>query len=361
MKSVLPPSDTTLIQTHNTNSNIHVVRPDSAKLPKQENRSDSSAKTKSQSSTVEFPKSNHAEVKVLSDTTLQEHDTTFLSLPFDGIVGIGGESFQLVNLNLVSRFNSVVFSSKKECYHFGRFSNQVFVSDSGKSSALGQPKVLEPCFFQSGWFFSVILFMVIGFASFRVLYGKFFSLIVAGALNSREAGRFYTSKTNQFPQIKLITYTILLLAIGVFSFNFFHLYDRSFEPSLSTLFYIFAVIAVYMFYRNVVSSLIRIVSNEREYFQLHDYNLFIYNFIITIIVFASAFVSIYLPEGEQLFPLIVGLTLSFIVLIFRTIRSFEIFIRNRFSIFYWILYFCALEVLPLAGLYFGFKRLVIIA
>jgi len=64
MKSVLPPSDTTLIQTHNTNSNIHVVRPDSAKLPKQENRSDSSAKTKSQSSTVEFPKSNHAEVKV---------------------------------------------------------------------------------------------------------------------------------------------------------------------------------------------------------------------------------------------------------------------------------------------------------
>lgn len=51
------------------------------------------------------------------------------------------------------------------------------------------------------------------------------------------------------------------------------------------------------------------------------------------------------------FLLKTGIAILFVVYMSRVIRLLVIFIENRFSIFYFILYLCALEFLPLALLY----------
>ncbi len=352
-------SDSTIVKTHVQDSILHVVPADSARTLKMAQTTDSATQApppivkKSVTSGV-VPTKTISAVK-------EPADTTFFLPSLATYNGINAHSVLLVDSNLVSRYNEPAFSSRSDCYNYGPYSQEVFVEQKPTFHNSGNAKPLEEASIHSGWFFSVIFLLVVGFTSFRLFYGKFFSLILAGVFNSREAERFYSSKTNQFPQIKIITYSILILGIGVLAFNFLNLHNPTFSATFSSLGYLVAITAVYMFYRNIVGSLIRVISDEQEYFQLHDYNLFIYNFVITLIVILSGFFSTYLPTGEQMFPIILGVIISSIVLVFRTIRSFRLFIRNRFSIFYWILYFCALEVLPLAGLYFGFKRLVIIA
>ncbi|HUX53720.1 MAG TPA: DUF4271 domain-containing protein [Williamwhitmania sp.] len=352
-------SDSTLVQTHNHDSIVHVVSSDSTKPLKQAIRVDSgSAIRQVYVKKTWAPSESAFNVDISAKDPV---DSTFLYSQHLSAEGINSQSINFVDSSLVTRFKLSVFSSRQDCYNFGPFSQNVFVEQKDERSILGPIKPLEQNGLHDGWFFFIIFSVVVGFASFKLFYGKFFALIVAGAFNSREAVRFYSSKMSQYPQIKIITYTILLAGIGLLAFNFLHLFDLNFTASISSLGYLIAVTAVYMFYRNIIGSMIRLISNEQEYFQLHDYNLFVYNFIITLIVIISVFLSIYLPLNEQVLPILIGISLSLIVLIFRTIRSFQLFIRYRFSIFYWILYFCALEVLPLAGLYFGFKRLVIIA
>ena len=354
------------MKTHDQDSIVHVVSSDSVHVVSSDSAKPSTQATRLDSGIAirqVYVKKTVAQIENTTNVAITKDpvDSTILYSRHVSSESINSRSINLVEYSLVTRFKLPVYTSRQDCYNFGPFSQKVFVEQNDVRGILGPIKALQQNGLHDGWFFSIIFLLVVGFASFKLFYGKFFALIVAGALNSREAARFYSSKMSQYSQIKIITYSILLIGIGILAFNFLHLFDLNFTASISSLGYLIAVTAVYMFYRNIVGSLIRLISNEQEYFQLHDYNLFIYNFIITLIVIISAFLSIYLPSSEQVLPILIGISLSLIVLIFRTIRSFQLFIRNRFSIFYWILYFCALEVLPLAGLYFGFKRLVIIA
>jgi len=355
------------VKTHSRDSIIHVVSSDSVHVVSSDSSKPSTQATRLDSGTAirqVYVKKTLAQSESSTSVAISAKDpvdSTFLYSRHLSAEGINSRAINLVDSSLVTRFKLSVFTSRQDCYNFGPFSQTVFLEQKDERGVIGPIKTIQQNGLHDGWFFSIIFLVVVGFASFKLFYGKFFALIVAGALNSREAVRFYSSKMSQYSQIKIITYSILLMGISLLAFNFLHLFDLNFTASLSSFGYLIAVTAVYMFYRNIVGSLIRLISNEQEYFQLHDYNLFIYNFIITLIVIISVFLSIYLPSNEQVLPILIGISLSLIVLIFRTIRSFQLFIRNRFSIFYWILYFCALEVLPLAGLYFGFKRLVIIA
>ncbi len=256
-----------------------------------------------------------------------------------------------------------VFTSKKESELFNSSNQKVFtesvVRQNNNSILRFQPAELSSG--TSWWIFALIFTISALFIWFKIHYEKFFSLFFSGTLNIREAERFFSSKTSHFKRILGFTTGIMVCSLGLVIFSYFSISSNIFVANLSSYILIVGLILGYLIYRNVLGSLISVVSAEREFHDSLSFHNFIFNFVITLFLLFFGILSYYLHYEWRLFPLFGCLFVVIILLVFRSIRTIRLFILNRFSIFYWILYFCALELVPLAFLIYGFKRLVIIA
>ena len=253
--------------------------------------------------------------------------------------------------------------SKRESDSYNAFSGKVFVesTESKLVTVNSREKLINHFPFNSWLLFGLILLLSSSLILFRRYNEKFFGLILLSAFNIREAGRFFISKTNLYQQILAITNTLFVSSICLAVFNYLTLVSPTFDSSVKSFVIIAAVVIGYLLYRNILILLFSMVSNLREFFSTLSFHHFIFNFIITLFLLFFGVLSTYLPFEFRVFPLYASLIIVIILFILRTIRTLRLFILNRFSIFYWFLYFCALELVPLAFLFYGFKRLVIIA
>jgi len=79
-----------------------------------------------------------------------------------------------------------------------------------------------------------------------------------------------------------------------------------------------------------------------------EYMGIIYNawFADALILFILNAIILFAPVGKPLPLIIAGMTVTAIILIIRELRLLVIFLNSHISLFYYILYLCALEVLP---------------
>jgi hypothetical protein len=79
-----------------------------------------------------------------------------------------------------------------------------------------------------------------------------------------------------------------------------------------------------------------------------EYMNVVYNswFLSAIILFLLNFLILFSAAEYSITVIIIGLTTSFLLLIIRILRLLSIFIKRHISILYFLLYLCALEVLP---------------
>ena len=303
--------------------------------------------------------------QVLGSERVSYSNDTLFELPI-----VGSYDFTLRgSIFLESNYANNLFKatspliSKKESYNFNAFSGRPFVevvdNKSNDTYPIEKPIVHFP--FNSWLLFGLILFLSASIILFRRYNEKFFGLILLSAVNIREAGRFFISKTSLYQQILAITNTLFVSSLCLAIFNYLTLVSSTFDSTVKSFLIIAAVIIGYLLYRTILLSIFSVVSNLREFFSSLSFHHFIFNFIITLFLLFFGVLSTYLPFEFRLIPLYGSFVVVFILLILRSIRSFRLFILNRFSIFYWFLYFCALELVPLAFLFYGFKRLVIIA
>ena len=85
------------------------------------------------------------------------------------------------------------------------------------------------------------------------------------------------------------------------------------------------------------------IVSEQEKFCNEIWNLKMLHFAATITIIAPLLVLVLLAEG-----LVVKISLCFISIILFIKESFFLFRAQRFSIFHWFLYLCALEIFPLS-------------
>jgi len=93
----------------------------------------------------------------------------------------------------------------------------------------------------------------------------------------------------------------------------------------------------------VVGAMSGLKNSFREYMNI------VYNtwFVSSIILFLLTLIILYVPLNNRLPVIIAGIIVVFIILIIRALRLLVIFRVRHISLFYYILYLCALEVLPL--------------
>lgn len=142
------------------------------------------------------------------------------------------------------------------------------------------------------------------------------------------------------------------LALFLYLYQIHHSIDFPFDiPGLFQWAILLASIALLITIRHLITTIVGLVSNNPE--SMLEYLGIIYmlyrilGFIFVPIIIIISYVPVLRPD----IFFSAGLAIAILLYIFRIIRLLNIFITKDFSIFYFLLYLCALEILPGAILF----------
>lgn len=161
------------------------------------------------------------------------------------------------------------------------------------------------------------------------------------------ANKINKESSSIFARFNFLLDFIFIVSIPILTVllvNYYQIWDYSFiSIALATLVGLF----LYRLYSFIFLKSIGAVTNNPLKFELIRYNHLIFPRITGIVLVPLLLLFAYSVGTLQTISLYIILLLMSLILILRTIRSFQVFIFNGFSIFYLILYLCALEIIPI--------------
>jgi len=101
------------------------------------------------------------------------------------------------------------------------------------------------------------------------------------------------------------------------------------------------------FFKQFIGSVFQKLKTFTEYF----YNYGIYRKIAGIVLFPVVVINQYVHEELTMYFIYTGILIFAVIYLIHILRGLQIFMKNKVSILYFVLYLCALEFLPLLVLY----------
>ena len=202
--------------------------------------------------------------------------------------------------------------------------------------------------FNADWIILIFLFAALLFSVIRTFSKKlfpdavkFFPFRGIGDVTSRDLGILFQWQSTL---LNLISFMNIALFVSFTAF----FYDIN-PPGISGfLFWLisFGVIIVLVTLRHFICVFTGIVSNQREAFNEYLLNIYLFYRFTALIMSVLVILMTFTVFSPSKFFFITGLSAMALLYIIRIIRLLFIFLARNISIFYFILYLCALEILP---------------
>ncbi|MBE0673906.1 MAG: DUF4271 domain-containing protein [Bacteroidales bacterium] len=197
-------------------------------------------------------------------------------------------------------------------------------------------------------FGSVVLYAVVATFS-RHIFSDLVKLITFGAVGkpvSDARGIFQWQNTianlASFIYLSLFIYLVTVYYETWFPYN---------ATGLLRWLILLAAVAALITVRHFISFLTGLISNSRNSFYDYLNNIYMLYRILGIAILPVVIAISYMDDTLVKFLVPTGFIIIILTLIMRVIRLLNIFLQNGVSIFYFILYLCALEILPAAVFY----------
>lgn len=210
----------------------------------------------------------------------------------------------------------------------------------------------------------------LGFVSFSILtLGLIFFIVslkfqyknvesvIKGFFSLREARRTYQSRSLNFKRFTYLSTVFYLLTFSVFLVQLAQKYGGNTVKelgALSSFLAAFAILVALYFIRIWGWGLLGNISRSRDLFEEFKFNHLLFYAVFSLAIFPLQVVASYAEKQVSLFFIQLSIYFVVIILLLFIIRSFRLFLSHRVSFFFWFLYFCTLEILPvLLALHFA--------
>lgn len=194
------------------------------------------------------------------------------------------------------------------------------------------------------------------FVTVTIFYRKYLSVFFESLIYGNQSNRLINEKNTHTKRLSFLLDLIFMLSISVLIDQVLQKLNIYSPPkSYRYLIFIstFAFLVVIKVYYSIVFQLSAFFSNQKKFFSELNDKSSLYTrcvgFFLLPLVFLISYSTNYLP----LVFIYLSIFVFAIALIIRTIRMFQLFLGSGFSIFYFILYLCALEIAPLLLAYKG--------
>lgn len=199
------------------------------------------------------------------------------------------------------------------------------------------------------WMLGVILFSLFVITLVKYFYKKFLSQILHSNYNYQISNRLFNERNIPVQRIYFILNIIFIINLGLFIYQALDYYSISiFDIYGFYLFLIYCGIIILIYsLKYIVYKISGIVFLAEEQFSEYLHNIFIYNKTVGIILFPVIIGIPFIPDNFSSILVNGGIVIICIFYIFSLIRQIKISIKINFAMFYIILYFCTIEVLPI--------------
>ena len=197
------------------------------------------------------------------------------------------------------------------------------------------------------WLLGVFLIVFILLARMKLFFGKFVQPIVNSSISYQAAQNLYRNRNSLYYQAGLNLDFVFFLITGVFISQLLNYYDLVLPTNFPVFLIVIAVLLAWLVCKFVVCKLIGFVSLNATLFNEYFHSVLIYNKNIGLFLIPITLGLAYIdPDFNKIF-VFAGAGVVSIMYILRVIRLIRLFISQRISWFYSILYLCALEILPI--------------
>ena len=208
------------------------------------------------------------------------------------------------------------------------------------------------------WMTYIIIFSFLLIGWSRLFFSKYFVALLKSFHSNNYASSLYYGKNSLTIRASALLNLTFFITGGAFLFQCMNHYDFSipFLNPIQQLSLLSGFLLVWYIWNYLTSGFVGFVflrqQSFREYF--HNYNL--YRKMAGISLFPVIAVFQYISVEYKPIIIYIGAAIFGILYFIHILRGFIVFIKKNVSIFYLILYLCALEFLPLVVLYEVFIR-----
>ena len=199
---------------------------------------------------------------------------------------------------------------------------------------------------------SVTLFLICGLALLAVIkyrFGKNLTETFRSFFSYRQVLRLYEERRESERQATLLSNILFALVVGIFIsvvLPFFGISPLWGSYTWSILFFSLATGLLYIL-KACVWQILGVVFMVQSFSRLYIYNMFLYNRNIGLFILPLVAVIPYVTAAMMpyvVYSILIIVALSYL---FKLWRIFQIILGFNVSVFYFILYLCTLEILPL--------------
>ncbi|GEM_PF-907857 len=200
------------------------------------------------------------------------------------------------------------------------------------------------------WAFIPLLLGMFIIASIVTFYRKYLGQLIESTIYIFSSSKYLKEKNTLFQRL-----TFFLDFLFIISFSLLvDLIVRKFgiyTPSNRFDYLIFLIFCAFLLalrvFRKIIYKVSALFSNQNKFFNDLYSNSSLYTRTLGVFLLPLVFFINYTTGFVTLFLFYLAILITAIVLIIRIIRMFKVFVMAGFSIFYFILYLCALELAPL--------------
>lgn len=203
--------------------------------------------------------------------------------------------------------------------------------------------------FQVGdWIIGVILFSAFVFAWIKMFYNRNYQNIIKSGINYQYAYKLVKEGNSVSYRVNTFLNFVFYMNFAMFIFLTIKLlgYDINIQEWKIYLL-IFSLLLIIYTGKSFVFNILGFIFNSKQTVNEYITNISIYNKILGVFLFPIIIAIPYISLQFKLPLMYIGIITIGISLIFRFLRAFQIAFKIKLSIFYLILYLCALEILPI--------------
>jgi hypothetical protein len=198
------------------------------------------------------------------------------------------------------------------------------------------------------WLPGVLLFSLFVFSWIKTLYQKYMMQIIVSLVNYQVSLRLLREKNVLYRNIAFGLNIVFAINGGLFIFFIIqHFGYVQIYPNyiISILIYSMSLIVIYNI-KTFVCTLLGYVFKVQDEFSEYTHNINLFNKNIGLFLFPIIILFPYVNVTISHIVIYVGILVIMLMFVLRTIRGFQIIMRKGISLFYLILYLCAIEILP---------------
>lgn len=198
------------------------------------------------------------------------------------------------------------------------------------------------------WLPAILISTLFIFSWIKLMYYKYVLQVLGATVNYQVSNRLFRERNVLIRNMSLGLNTIFAINTGLlifYLFKYLNIEPIKANPFVSLSIYSISVLIIYFiktFFLRVLGFLFMVKEEFAEY--IHNINLFNKN--TGLLLFPVVILYPYINEHLKPVVLYTGITLFLLMILLRFFRGFQIIIRKGVSVFYLILYLCAIEILP---------------